>query len=390
MSWTLLTQSKVVAEPTTAFSEQDIDFCQALSQSIMGDIACRAYPDLIALGFWLRRSNIVELLAPYKVSGLAYKPLGRVFHAAPANVDSLFVYSGVLSLLCGNINVIRLSRRSHGSSDILISKLNSLASAYPKQLARFQLVLCDYDSPELSAFIANTDARVLWGSNNAVQALRGYVMPARARELCFNHKYSIALLSADAVNEASEPDFSTLLQLFSRDNLTFSQQACSSAKTLLWLGEPDAIVCAQQRFWNGLTQWLGEKSIFNPSEQYQALATSQSLVMNDASIGHLQLQSSLVRLSCNKLTSEQVAQHPGCGVFMEMALYSLAELNSVLLPDIQTLTYWGLDRDLLRSWFSTQLTGIDRLVPLGEALSFAVVWDGVDLIDSFSRKIQFD
>lgn len=390
MSWSLLTQSKVAAKPGIAFCEQDIDFCQALSQSIMGDIACRDYPDLIALGFWLRRSNILEVLAPYKASVFVYKPLGRVFHAAPANVDSLFVYSGMLSLLCGNTNVIRLSRRSHGSSDILIKKLNSLANEYPEQLTRFQLVQCDYDSPELSEFIANIDARVLWGSDNAIQALRRYVMPARAREFCFNHKYSMALLDADAVNKASISDFSTLLQLFCRDNLTFSQQACSSAKTLLWFGNPDAVERAQQRFWSGLMQWLSEKSILNPSEQYQALATSQWLAINDTSIERLYLQSPIIRLSCNKLTSEQVAQHTGCGVFMEMTINSLAELNSMLLPDIQTLTHWGLDGELLRSWFSTQLTGIDRLVPLGKALSFAAVWDGVDLIDSFSRKILVD
>lgn len=390
MSWKVLNPSSVTDVPTLAFSDADLDYCQALSQSILSDSGCRELTDLIALGFWLRRNNLITLLAPYKYSGAFYKPLGKVFHSAPANVDSLFVYSGILSLLCGNSNLIRLSRRSKGSSDILITKLAELAETFPAQTARLKLVQCDYNAPELAAFLANIDARVLWGSDAAIQAQRQYPMPARARELCFSHKYSLALLSADAVIQASEVEFDELVQLFARDNLTFSQQACSSAKTLLWLGELDAIVCAQQRFWNGLTQWLGEKSLFNPSEHYQALATSQSLVMNDASIGHLQLQSTLVRLSCNKLTSEQVAQHPGCGVFMEMALYSLAELNSVLLPDIQTLTYWGLDRDQLRSWFSTQLTGIDRLVPLGEALSFAVVWDGVDLIDSFSRKIQFD
>jgi hypothetical protein len=390
MSWTILTPSNVAAEPAAAFSEQDIDFCHALSQSIMGDTDCRDYPELIALGFWLRRSNIIELLAPYKESDSLYKPLGRVFHAAPANVDSLFVYSGVLSLLCGNANVIRLSRRSRGSSDILIDKLTQLSNAYPKQLARFQLVQCDYDAPELSAYIANTDARVLWGSDKAIQAQRRYTMPAKARELCFSHKYSMALLSANAVNAAFASDFSELLQLFSRDNLTFSQQACSSAKTLLWLGEPAEIARAQQRFWAGLTQLLNTKPMLNASEHYQALANSQLLAMTDSAIDSIVCQAPLMRMNCHALTLEQVRLHSGCGMFLEMMLTDLAELNAILLPEIQTLTYWGLDKELLHSWFSTQLTGVDRLVPLGNALTFSVVWDGVDLIESFSRQIKLD
>ena len=34
------------------------------------------------------------------------------FHVTPANVDTLFVYSWVLSLLVGNANIVRLSSRS--------------------------------------------------------------------------------------------------------------------------------------------------------------------------------------------------------------------------------------------------------------------------------------
>ncbi|MFC6804089.1 acyl-CoA reductase [Deinococcus caeni] len=38
-------------------------------------------------------------------------PRGLVFHVPPANVDTIFIYSWLMSVLAGNRNVIRLSSR---------------------------------------------------------------------------------------------------------------------------------------------------------------------------------------------------------------------------------------------------------------------------------------
>src|SRR5690606_33694579 len=102
--------------------------------------------------------------------------------------------------------------------------------------ARFQLVQCSYDSAELKKLISTVDGRVLWGSDQAIQAQRQLVMPAHARELSFGHKFSLCLLSAEAVLSANDTEFQQLLQLFHRDQLTFAQQGCSSAKAVIWLG----------------------------------------------------------------------------------------------------------------------------------------------------------
>ena len=121
MSWTLLNPATTRAELQQPFAEQDFAYCQALSEAILKDPQSRGFPDLIALGFWLRQANLKPLLAPYQhLEQFIRQPLGLVFHSAPANVDSLFVYSGILSLLCGNKNLIRLSSRSGGSTAVLI------------------------------------------------------------------------------------------------------------------------------------------------------------------------------------------------------------------------------------------------------------------------------
>lgn len=131
MSWTRLNPPSVKAKLFSSFSEQDIAYCDALSALILKEPPIKEFPDLVALGFWLRKSNLYNILRPYQHASFNRQPLGMLYHSAPANVDSLFVYSGILSLLCGNKNVIRLSSRRGTSSNILIAKICQLADDFP-------------------------------------------------------------------------------------------------------------------------------------------------------------------------------------------------------------------------------------------------------------------
>ena len=114
------------------------------------------------------------------------------------------------------------SSRSGGSTAVLIEKIRSLAELFPVQNARFQLVQCSYDSAELKALMSTVDGRVLWGSDQDIQAQRQLSMPAHARELSFGHKFSLCLLGAEQVLAADDTEFKQLIQLFYRDQLTFA------------------------------------------------------------------------------------------------------------------------------------------------------------------------
>ena len=55
----------------------------------------------------------------------------------------------------------------------------------------------------------------------------------------------------------------------------------------------------------------------------------------------------------------------------------------------QTLAYYGFDREELESFvLNNHLIGFDRIVPFGTTASFAFTWDGYDLIETLSRKIE--
>lgn len=369
----------------SAFSKEDIDYCQALSRVLLTSKPIKEYPDLVALAYWLRRSNIESLLAPYIQKSLMHIPVGTVFHSAPANVDSLFAYSSIVSLLCGNINIIRLSSRSGKSTDLLVAAISSLSDEYPMQNARMQLLQCKQGASELKLIVSKVDARVLWGSDASILAQRQWPMLAYARDICFGHKYSLCALDASTVLEASHEQIGRLVNDFIRDNLTFAQQACSSAKAIIWVGNTSDITLAQDKFWQYFRMSSLDKLRFSWRENYDAFDAAQQLSILDDSIVAYCQQGECVRLAAHQLTENQVNMHCGNGIFIEINLERLSKLLPMLQPYHQTLSCWGFDDEQIK-WLRQQAClGMDRIVSVGESLQFDLIWDGQDLIHSFSR-----
>ena len=59
----------------------------------------REYPEIIALAFWFRQAHLAQISAAIPTE-IKNKKVHRVFHIAPANVDTVFMYSVLLSILC--------------------------------------------------------------------------------------------------------------------------------------------------------------------------------------------------------------------------------------------------------------------------------------------------
>jgi hypothetical protein len=57
---------------------------------------------------------------------------------------------------------------------------------------------------------------------------------------------------------------------------------------------------------------------------------------------------------------------------------------------VQTLSHWGFaDEELLDLNKLSNCEGLDRIVPMGEALNFHYIWDGYNLFEELSRKVFF-
>ena len=60
----------------------------------------------------------------------------------------------------------------------------------------------------------------------------------------------------------------------------------------------------------------------------------------------------------------------------------------MLSSKFQTLTYFGVKKNLLDTFAKSNLSGIDRIVPIGQALEISLVWDGYDINKTLTRVVD--
>jgi Acyl-CoA reductase (LuxC) len=381
--------------PMAPFAPLLVAFVGDLSRHLLADPSIRPHPELVALAYWMRAANVQRLKADFttRMRGDTLVPRGTVFHIAPSNVDTIFVYSWILSLLSGNRNVVRLSSRSSVQLDLLLGGIdNCLAKPeFAAVASRIAIVRYEHSEAISTALSALADTRVIWGGDNTVAAIRKLPLPATANEVAFANKLSLALLDTEYWACAEDAARQTCARLFANDAYWFGQAACSSPRVLLWHGRAPS-TAESADFWLRVLQ--ASRDI--PGE-LSAVDFIDKLVSADRVAAEMAAQfapSTDNRLSRVSIALESLPTllqrdiHCGGGLFFECTLPHLDGLAPSLSRRIQTLAYAGLPTETLRQWLqASPLAGIDRVVPFGRALDFAHVWDGFDFLEVLMRRI---
>ncbi|SAL13079.1 Acyl-CoA reductase (LuxC) [Caballeronia udeis] len=144
--------------------ERMLDFLDAVGQRLRVPALARRHPELGPLGAYLRRGHLGSELARLDTGDRTLRfPQGLVFHIAPGNADTVFVYSWALSALAGNRNVVRVSDRGGEATEAVLAALaQSLDEADPVVAKTQRIVSYDHrDEAATSALSAACDLRVL-------------------------------------------------------------------------------------------------------------------------------------------------------------------------------------------------------------------------------------
>lgn len=377
------------------FSEPAYDFIDALSFKLLRTPEFKAYPEMVALGFWLRKANIKSLLNARPVSSNTAStsvvlPRGVVFHIAPSNVDTIFIYSLVISLLMGNKNIVRLSSKTSEQQQLLLNVFNEVLHEKSTSPIVSNLLIITYPhNDEISKTLSIlSDARMIWGGDATVSLFSSYPIKPTSIDIKFANKYSTALLDSTAVDSLDEDGLLQLAKLFVNDTYLFGQQACSSPRTVFWLGTGSRLEVVKTKFWlevqkilttfdHGLTAAdFVEKIIFCSKNSLNGSFTvkpSNNML--------------LTLLDTDLNSSIPSDYHCGRGTFVNAHVSDLSELNSIVNRSVQTLTYFGVDKGVIENWLCKGVPGFDRIVPVGKGLDFDFIWDGVDLFTSLSRIV---
>lgn len=386
------------AQPAWApFDPRAVAFVAKFSQKLLTRPDIRAFPELAALAHWFRAARLRELAqGRHQPADAVLRGRGLVFHLAPANVDSVAMYSWLIALLAGNVNWVRVSQKPSAQFDFILTVLRqTLADESVGQAVAQRVVLFTYPHDEAitRAVSAAAQCRVVWGGDATVAAIRAIPLRPSATEICFPDRFSAAAVRAGAVLAMDDADLQSQAAAFYDDAFWFGQQACSSPRLLAWVGSAADCAQAQQRFWAAVQAQVARQHPENSAAMHMArlgaafdmaaLALAHPAPAQAAGAHPLRLTlEQPLRLSMKEL-------HCGNGLFLEQRLEQLHELAPQLSDKEQTLAVLGFERaDLLDFVDALPPRAIDRIVPFGQALSFAPVWDGMDLLTAFTRQIS--
>jgi hypothetical protein len=363
---------------------------ESLSRTLLAHPRLGREPAGASLAFWLRRASLASLEAGFRLQpgpGMRV-PAGLVFHVAPANVDTLFIYSWALSFLCGNSNVVRLTTRLSPQMSELLACLEASFAEHPDACRGNAFVTYGHDDAVTTRISLACDTRVVWGGNETVHRLRSVPLAPHASERSFASKRSLSVIAAGPYHKANESARDQLADRISADIAPFAQMACSSPQVLYWVGADDecreAVFDLGPRLEAAMAARLGE-----PDLGFAVRRLTHSF--DRAAAG----AASFVEHRCH--TTQVAATLPseaepeeacGAGLLNHGFLASVGELTPLLRRDHQTISYFGLTElergDLAQG---AGMAGVDRIVPIGRALDFGPYWDGFNLWDDLTRMV---
>lgn len=415
---------KAGVEVEIPFSDQVLYFLAGLSRLIRNDRELGRDEEIRAFGFWCRRANLERLKEKYSGNGVR---LGRglVFHIAPSNVQTMFAWSMAIGLLAGNSNIIRLSSRLSGNGLKLKTLIeDALASSVAKGTVGNMVRFVSYDSRdgERTAYFSSLcDMRIIWGGDRTVEEIRKFPLKAGAGEITFPDRTSVLLLNTGEMSKLGEEELENLAHRFCMDTYNMDQNACSSPSLVFWEDGPQGAVPQEDGMQGAVPQedWIGRNGICRAvpktnsrAEQVrkrwwtavEKAAADYELTAHKAAgkfgalctaalahgnLGEMSRYGNLIWVvPVESITEEASGLKGRFGLFYEYRIKTLEELIPAMTEKIQTMTFYGYEKERLQKFIrDNRLRGIDRVVLTGQAMAMDLTWDGMNLIERLSREI---
>lgn len=379
------------AGPGKPFAEPVQSFMGAVSKRLLSARLSAEFPQLTALGFWIRPTIVARLKERYenraREDGAVLVPRGLAFHLPPANVDVLFAYSWFLSLLAGNANLIRLPATLNPAAAALLDVVRDAAQEVGSDQATL-IVSYPHSTAANEIMSRHCDVRVVWGGDVKVLDLRAVPLPVRAIQMEFSDRFSFAAFKATEYRSLPELDRERLAERFFNDVFWFDQMGCASPRLVAWIGDRAVSQALAADFHRRLVQAAQKKGyVVDPSTAIAKLAYADRLTLEQPVERVCWLSNELTVITFEHLADFR-DQIMGAGTLVQTFESGLESLQPFLRAKDQTLVQYGFSREEIEKFVvETRGRGIDRVVAVGRALDFHHLWDGFDLIATFTRVV---
>jgi hypothetical protein len=363
-------------------------FLSRLSVQLLADKASTSMPDVVSFAWWCRKANLERLSQAYD-DGTIRLGRGLAFHVTPANMPVNFAFSWAFSLLAGNANVVRLPTRDFRQIPFLVGHVAQVLEQPEFQSLRAMNAFVAYGRKQqiTADFSAVADVRIIWGGDVTIAAIRQAALPARGVDVCFADRYSFCVLGAAEVLELAPPGLARLAGRFFNDAYIMDQNACSSPHLVVWAGSEAEAAQAGDRFWTAVQQEIDRRyEISAIAAMDKFTQACRDAIELDSHLALERGDNRLYRLRLSGAFPGMESRRCHSGYFYEWVTARLQDAAAMVTSKYQTLTYFGIPKqELERFVTSNRLPGIDRIVPVGEAMDIGSTWDGFDLIRTLSR-----
>ena len=179
---------------------------------------------------------------------------------------------------------------------------------------------------------------------------------------------------------------------FYNDAFILNQNACSSPYLIIWIGNEEETNKSKLLFWKEILQIVLKKNPIEGSEimeKFRHLCKTSIEFDQDLDIDWN--NNMIYRLNVKKLSNDIYKFKFRSGFFFEHTTNDINNIWEIINEKYQTITYLGINPDkIFNSLNKKNVLGIDRIVPIGKALSIGHIWDGFDIISSLSRKVSIE
>ena len=373
-------------KPDVPFSNDVINYLNALSNALLKDKLSRTYSDVVTFAFFCRKANLLDLKDKYQ-TGKIQLGRGILFHIAPSNVPINFGYSLIAGLLSGNYNIVRVSSKEFPQVDLIVKHICLLNEdkVYRDVSQRIALVKYERTSDATTFFSSFCNVRIIWGGDKTISQIRKSPLSPRAFDVTFSDRYSLAVINAEGL--IRENNIKKIAEGFYNDTYLFDQNACSAPHLIVWVGQELIAKEAQCKFWDAVTVEVQKKYELQSVLAIDKLTAFYKQSVNMSIKKENTCDNSLIRLKLKELPDNIDDFRCAGGYFSEYTVNNIDEIAPIVKDKYQTLAYWGFEKECLLNFIiHNRLIGIDRVVPLGETTSFSLTWDGYNLIDTLSRE----
>ncbi len=384
-------------QPLPPFNKDILDFLSDVSKTLFKIPDVKQHPETVSLAHWLRKANMQtisgEFLSTVGDNELVM-PRGMVFHVTPSNVDTIFLYSWALSMIAGNLNIVRVSQTVNPQLEALFTALEAVMKK-PEwhTIAGQNLVISYAHDDTISRFLSShADARMLWGGDATVQYIRSLPAKPVTKDIVFSDKISYTVINAERYTRLDEGRAKQIAQLFYNDAYQFDQMACSSPRFVYFTGRNKKCIPASERFWKLLALEMQRRqhrdgiSVAVEKLVFTYQLAGQGIKMQPPA-GRQSSIPTVVRIPLAEVPS--CRQTCGGGFFFECFIEKADELLTIVQPNDQTLSYIEFSQKEMKKTARLLCTkGISRIVPVGQSLMFSPVWDGYVLLSELTKRVS--